>query len=181
MTTLVFISKPKVQSSTPTRTVCMVVSSLRLQLNIADCLLLRDCNRFRATIKLPGRSRSANYSCQGGFPDQAFNYWKGTGLPTEQCEKYVPSFGSCTKRCDTTTPLHSDDVRLGTDMCAIYLRGHAYIFPGSSSYRIKNDVKEIQREIMKFGPVECAFDVSQDFMNYKSGTYGTVTNFSSSL
>ena len=40
---------------------------------------------------------------------------------------------------------------------------------GKSSYTVKNDVKQIQTEIMTNGPVEGAFTVYSDFPTYKSG------------
>lgn len=40
---------------------------------------------------------------------------------------------------------------------------------GSSSYAVSADVKQIQTEIMKHGPVEGAFTVYADFPTYRSG------------
>lgn len=40
---------------------------------------------------------------------------------------------------------------------------------GSKSYSIKSSVPDIQAEIYKNGPVEAAFSVYADFVNYKSG------------
>lgn len=42
---------------------------------------------------------------------------------------------------------------------------------GDSVYTVNKDVKQIQMEIMKNGPVQTAFDVYEDFLNYKSGVY----------
>jgi cathepsin B len=42
---------------------------------------------------------------------------------------------------------------------------------GNTVYTVKNDEKQIQMEIMKNGPVQTAFDVYEDFLNYKSGVY----------
>jgi len=41
---------------------------------------------------------------------------------------------------------------------------------GSDSYSIENDVEKIKHEIMTNGPVEGAFTVFEDFLQYKSGT-----------
>jgi predicted small secreted protein len=40
---------------------------------------------------------------------------------------------------------------------------------GKDAYSIENDVQKIQQEIMTNGPVEGAFTVYEDFVNYKSG------------
>lgn len=42
---------------------------------------------------------------------------------------------------------------------------------GSSAYSIERDVKKIQQEILTNGPVEGAFTVFEDFIQYKSGTF----------
>ena len=41
---------------------------------------------------------------------------------------------------------------------------------GSHAYSIENDVEKIKHEIMANGPVEGAFTVFEDFLQYKSGT-----------
>jgi hypothetical protein len=41
---------------------------------------------------------------------------------------------------------------------------------GSRAYSIENDVEKIKHEIMTNGPVEGAFTVFEDFLQYKSGT-----------
>ncbi|KAK6021324.1 papain family cysteine protease [Ostertagia ostertagi] len=42
---------------------------------------------------------------------------------------------------------------------------------GKSAYRLPNNVKAIQRDIMKNGPVVAGFIVYEDFAHYKSGIY----------
>jgi cathepsin B len=41
---------------------------------------------------------------------------------------------------------------------------------GSRAYSIENDVEKIKHELMTNGPVEGAFTVFEDFLQYKSGT-----------
>lgn len=40
---------------------------------------------------------------------------------------------------------------------------------GESVYRIPNDVRSIQLEILENGPVQANLRVYEDFLNYKSG------------
>jgi hypothetical protein len=40
---------------------------------------------------------------------------------------------------------------------------------GRDAYSVKNNVQNIQQEIMTNGPVEGAFTVYEDFIHYKSG------------
>ncbi|KJH48540.1 papain family cysteine protease [Dictyocaulus viviparus] len=42
---------------------------------------------------------------------------------------------------------------------------------GRSAYGVKNDVSAIQKEILTHGPVEVAFEVYEDFLNYAGGIY----------
>jgi hypothetical protein len=42
---------------------------------------------------------------------------------------------------------------------------------GANSYSVERDVKKIQQEILTNGPVEGAFTVFEDFIQYKSGTF----------
>lgn len=46
-----------------------------------------------------------------------------------------------------------------------------YVVLGKSAYSIDGDEKQIQIEIMKNGPVEAAFSVYEDLLQYKSGLY----------
>lgn len=41
---------------------------------------------------------------------------------------------------------------------------------GSRAYSIASDVEKIKQELMTNGPVEGAFTVYEDFLQYKSGT-----------
>jgi hypothetical protein len=42
---------------------------------------------------------------------------------------------------------------------------------GSTAYSIDSNVEKIKHEIMTNGPVEAAFTVFADFLQYKSGSY----------
>jgi hypothetical protein len=44
-------------------------------------------------------------------------------------------------------------------------------FRGKSVYTVKKDEKQIQIELMTNGPVQTAFTVYEDFLNYKTGVY----------
>ncbi|VDN23873.1 unnamed protein product, partial [Gongylonema pulchrum] len=44
-------------------------------------------------------------------------------------------------------------------------------FLGKRAYAVDSDAESIQKEIMTFGPVEAAFEVYTDFLNYAGGIY----------
>lgn len=54
--------------------------------------------------------------------------------------------------------------------CGCFYSASVLKFSGSRAYSIENDVEKIKQEIMTNGPVEGAFTVYEDFLQYKSGT-----------
>lgn len=128
---------------------------------------------------------TCGFGCSGGFPGAAWAYWVRKGLvsggpygsnqgcrPYEisPCEHHVngtrpPCDGEeghtpkCNKKCQT-----SYNVDYKTDK-------HF----GKSSYSVNRDEKKIRAEIFKNGPVEGAFTVYEDLINYKEGVYQHVT------
>jgi len=54
--------------------------------------------------------------------------------------------------------------------CECFSSASVLKISGSKAYSIENDVEKIKREIMTNGPVEGAFTVYEDFLQYKSGT-----------
>uniref|UniRef100_A0A2I9LNU9 Cathepsin B n=1 Tax=Centruroides hentzi TaxID=88313 RepID=A0A2I9LNU9_9SCOR len=123
---------------------------------------------------------SCGSGCDGGIPSAAWEYWVSDGIVTgglydsnEGCQPYqIPS-------CEHHTtgprpPCSGDDP---TPQCVhACRRGYNVSYNedkhyGKTSYTISNDVKQIQTEIMKNGPVEADFSVYADFISYKSGVY----------
>jgi len=120
--------------------------------------------------------------CNGGELEPAWSYWLNTGLVSggnynsnqgcrpysiAACEHHVdggsrPACGgeegstpACTKKCQSSYNKDYSSDRIFA----------------KSAYSVRNNEKAIMREIMKNGPVEGAFDVYEDFPNYKSGVY----------
>jgi len=127
---------------------------------------------------------TCGFGCDGGYPEAAWEHFQHTGLVTggnynshqgcrpytiPACEHHVngslpPCNGEgptpkCTKKCEDgyNTPYNQDK------------------HYGQSAYSIRNNVAQIQAEIMKNGPVEGAFTVYSDFPSYKSGVYQHTT------
>lgn len=116
-----------------------------------------------------------------GFPGAAWSYWVHKGIVTggpygsnqgcrpyeiQPCEHHVngtrgPCEGEggktpkCVKKCEEgyNVPYEEDK--------------HF----GKTSYSIARDINQIQEEIYKNGPVEAAFTVYEDLLNYKDGLY----------
>ncbi|KAH8856095.1 Cathepsin B-like cysteine proteinase [Schistosoma japonicum] len=123
--------------------------------------------------------------CQGGFPGVAWDYWVKRGIVTggskenhTGCQPYpFPKCEHHTKgkypACGTKiykTPQCKQKCQKGYK--TPYKQDKHY---GEESYNVISNEKAIQKEIMMNGPVEAAFDVYEDFLNYKSGIYRHVT------
>ncbi|XP_051831935.1 cathepsin B isoform X1 [Antechinus flavipes] len=123
--------------------------------------------------------------CNGGYPAGAWKYWIKKGLVSgglydshvgcrpysiPPCEHHVngsrPACSGeggdtpkCNKKCEAGySPDYKDDKHYG-----------------STAYNVPSSEKEIMAEIYKNGPVEGAFIVYADFLQYKSGVYQHVT------
>ncbi|XP_038051737.1 cathepsin B-like [Patiria miniata] len=118
--------------------------------------------------------------CGGGYPNEAWSFWKTNGLVTgglykskSGCQPYtIPS-------CDHHEPGHLKPcgAEVPTPKCMkTCIPGYSVAFDkdrhyGGSVYTISSNVMQIQKEIMTNGPVEADFTVYADFPTYRSGVY----------
>ena len=113
--------------------------------------------------------------CNGGVPTRAWNYWVNHGLVTEECQPYP--FPRCSHSSTSPYPPCSNH-RYLTPKCLDNCSANATstsmdrVF-GKSSYGLKGE-EDYQRELMTNGPFEVSFQVSSDFLSYKSGVYSRV-------
>ncbi|CAP30146.2 Protein CBR-CPR-6 [Caenorhabditis briggsae] len=134
--------------------------------------------------------RSCGFGCNGGDPLAAWRYWVKDGIVTgsnytansgckfpiltfqpypfppcehhskkthfDPCPHDLYPTPKCEKKCiaDYTDKTYSEDK-----------------FYGHSAYGVKDDVEAIQKELMTHGPLEIAFEVYEDFLNYDGGVY----------
>ncbi|KAK3924559.1 Cathepsin B [Frankliniella fusca] len=129
--------------------------------------------------------RICGMGCNGGYPAMAWQYFKNWGLVTggylpdkkegcldysvEPCEHHTAGprgtcdegpTPKCTKKCK-----------------AEYGKSFKQdLYHAKSAYSVSSDPKAIQKEIMTNGPVEVAFSVYDDFVDYKSGVYQQTSN-----
>ncbi|KAJ8932425.1 hypothetical protein NQ314_014682 [Rhamnusium bicolor] len=119
--------------------------------------------------------------CNGGYPGGAWKYWVSKGIvsggsygsnqgcrPYEipPCEHHVDGPRPSCNGEDNKTPKCIKKCEDGYTIA--YAQDKHY---GKNSYSISLNVNQIQTEIMTNGPVEAAFSVYEDFLNYKSGVY----------
>ena len=118
--------------------------------------------------------------CNGGYPSQAWNYWKTNGVvsgglygSTDNCQPY--SFAPCEHHVNGSRP--GCDAELPTPQCQKecqpgYFRHYVNDKTmGKDSYSVGPAVGSIQFEILNRGPVSALFEVYSDFLSYKSGVY----------
>lgn len=123
---------------------------------------------------------SCGDGCDGGFPGSAWEFWVDDGIVTGGlynshvgCQPYdIPA---CEHHTTGKRPPCGDivDTPNCIHMCE---KGYNVSYKedkhfGKKSYSLERNVKQIQTEIFKNGPVEGAFSVYADFLNYKSGVY----------
>lgn len=121
---------------------------------------------------------SCGDGCNGGDPGSAWDYFQNTGVVTggnygsnSGCLPYeIPM---CNHHVNGTHGPCGNEVSTPacTNRCKDGESWNAAKHFGASSYSVPGDVASIQAEIYQNGPVEGAFTVYDDFLNYKSGVY----------
>eukprot|EP00053_Salpingoeca_punica_P016713 m.158796 g.158796 ORF g.158796 m.158796 type:complete len:367 (-) comp17028_c4_seq3:284-1384(-) len=123
---------------------------------------------------------SCGSGCDGGYPAGAWHWWKQTGIVTggnynshQGCQPY--SLPICDHH--VTGKYQPCPAEGPTPRCERSCEsGYSVSYPndkhfGESAYSVPSSPDAIQTEIMNKGPVEGAFTVYSDFINYKSGVY----------
>ena len=122
---------------------------------------------------------SCGFGCDGGYPANAWKYWKETGISTgglygdkNTCQPYfLPpcnhhidgSYEDCKDIVDTPSCVKSCNDGNGVNYFSDLIKG-------SSAYSVSGE-DNILQEIYQNGPVEASFTVCEDFVTYKSGVY----------
>ena len=125
--------------------------------------------------------RYCGLGCNGGVPGTAWHYWVRSGIVSggnygsnQGCRPYeIPP---CEHHINGSRPA-CDGEGGKTPKCVKQCEG-GYPVPytkdklrGKKAYSISSEVKQIQKEIMTYGPVEAAFTVYEDLLSYKGGVY----------
>jgi len=107
--------------------------------------------------------------CEGGDPGQAWRYTKSAGVVTYDCYPYNKSIPTCPPaqqpclKFVSTPPCKPQCVNNQTWSASKHY--------SDKVYGLKDNINDIETEIMTNGPVEAAFTVYEDFLHYKSGVY----------
>ncbi|XGW24207.1 hypothetical protein V3C99_005974 [Haemonchus contortus] len=122
------------------------------------------------------------YGCEGGLDHKAWEYARDFGVCTgglyEQphvCKPYP--FHPCGKHGWKSYPPCPMDHLYKTPLCRKYCqygydkRYEEDKFYAKKVYILDEDEEEIQKEMLKYGPVQAAFSVYEDFSYYRKGIY----------
>lgn len=127
--------------------------------------------------------KTCGFGCNGGDPLHAWKYWVKEGIvtgsnftantgckpyPFPPCEhhSHKTHFKPCPHDLYPTPKCEKKCVADYTDKT--YQKDKFY---GASAYGVKDNVEAIQKELMTHGPLEIAFEVYEDFLNYDGGVY----------
>nr|ATU82521.1 venom C1A protease 3 [Lethocerus distinctifemur] len=123
---------------------------------------------------------SCGFGCNGGFPGAAWNYWVNKGIVSggsygskQGCKSY--SFRPCEHHVNGTRP-PCDEPSDTPDCVKKCQKNYNVNYDqdlhfGKKAYSVSGNERAIQTEIMTNGPVEGAFSVYSDFVQYKEGVY----------
>ncbi|KAL0478578.1 cathepsin B [Acrasis kona] len=100
---------------------------------------------------------TGDYGCQGGYLANSWQFLEDTGLPSDECTPYTAG-GGVEGECPSTCK-----------------DGSALKFYKASDYVTPSTPEDMQKEILTNGPVEVAFSVYRDFLQYKGGVYAHKT------
>ncbi|KAK0405193.1 hypothetical protein QR680_017846 [Steinernema hermaphroditum] len=125
---------------------------------------------------------SCGFGCDGGDPMAAWRFWVKQGIVTgsnftqhEGCRPYP--FPPCEHHSNKTHYEPCKHDLYPTPKCEhscqnSYHRTYAEDkFYGKDAYAVADNVEAIQKELKKNGPLEVAFEVYEDFLNYAGGVY----------
>ena len=124
--------------------------------------------------------RSCGDGCDGGYPEEAWNYWVHSGIVTggqynskQGCKPYlIPACDHHVKGhlkpCGDIKPTPQCNRKCEAGYNVTYSKDKWY---GSKVYSMDFTARMIMTEIMTNGPVEASFTVFADFLSYKSGVY----------
>ena len=123
---------------------------------------------------------TCGFGCNGGFPGSAWSFWHRRGIVTggtygshvgcqpyeiKPCEHHVNGTRGPCEEGGTTPKCHKT---CETGYPKSYTADKTF---GEQPERMDDNPQHIMKELMTNGPVEAAFTVFADFVNYKSGVY----------
>jgi len=149
------------------------------------CIASKGTQQTRiSTTHLTACCDSCGDGCNGGQLGPSFEYWVDEGLPTgglygdnktcqpypfPPCDHHVKGkYGPCPGEYDTPDCTNTCVQGYPTP----YTKDRHF---ASRAYSVPQSEQKIMQEIMTNGSVEAAFEVYEDFVNYKSGVYQHVT------
>ncbi|GMI67249.1 hypothetical protein like AT4G01610 [Hibiscus trionum] len=141
-----------------------------------EALTDRFCTHFGLNISLSVNDLLAccddcGGGCDGGYPVSAWQYFKSSGVVTEQCDPYFDPIGCSHPGCEPIYPTPTCVQKCVKGNIPWTKSKHYSV----NAYSVKSSPADIMAEVYKNGPVQVSFTVYEDFAHYKSGVYKHVT------
>ncbi|CAH1775183.1 unnamed protein product [Owenia fusiformis] len=105
--------------------------------------------------------------CEGGHLDRAWWYMRKLGVVTEECYPYTSGQNNAKGKCY----INRSSLRSKNVLCTSNRIASQNIYQSTPPYRIRDDEREIMKEILTNGPVQATFAVKEDFFMYRGGIY----------
>ncbi|KAE9551517.1 hypothetical protein FO519_005264 [Halicephalobus sp. NKZ332] len=152
---------------------------------MSDRICIASKGKFQVTLSaddLLSCCHMCGFGCNGGDPMAAWRFWVKEGIVTgsnfslnQGCRPYP--FPQCEHHSNKThfppckhdlypTPKCEKKCQDGYEKS--YKQDKFY---GKTAYSVSNSVDAIQKDLMTHGPLEVAFEVYEDFLNYQGGIY----------
>mmetsp|Transcript_118826 Transcript_118826/g.236732 ORF Transcript_118826/g.236732 Transcript_118826/m.236732 type:complete len:543 (+) Transcript_118826:60-1688(+) len=138
----------------------------------ADRLCIRGgSSHFTGSVEYLVECDTRNNGCGGGLLDDAWMFLRDTGVPAEACQPYThcphPELKDCGRKNDAAVFARSS--------CPTACRdgSHVHRLKAESAYAVAKpgNVRVMQLEILRHGPIESSYFVFSDFLTYSNGTY----------
>uniref|UniRef100_A0A087X0D5 Cathepsin H n=3 Tax=Hominidae TaxID=9604 RepID=A0A087X0D5_HUMAN len=117
-----------------------------------------------------------NHGCQGGLPSQAFEYiLYNKGIMGEDTYPYQGKDGYCKFQPGKAIGFVKDVANITIQLSASCRRGYEHVLDTACVKLRRYDEEAMVEAVALYNPVSFAFEVTQDFMMYRTGIYSSTS------
>ncbi|XP_063650329.1 pro-cathepsin H isoform X2 [Pan troglodytes] len=117
-----------------------------------------------------------NHGCQGGLPSQAFEYiLYNKGIMGEDTYPYQGKDGYCKFQPGKAIGFVKDVANITIQLSASCRRGYEHVLDTACERLLRYDEEAMVEAVALYNPVSFAFEVTQDFMMYRTGIYSSTS------
>jgi len=132
-------------------------------------------SHFTGSVEYLVECDTRNNGCGGGLLDDAWMFLRDTGVPSEACQPYThcprPELKDCGRNDHELVAVPAP----ARSSCPTACRDGSHVrrLKAESAYAVAKpgNVRGMQLEILRHGPIESSYFVFSDFLTYSHGTY----------